>query len=307
MVEDIKLIKKWDVAHFQDIVLMTFWSFMTRRINELMGTPVGADEEPAEETPSQLVADEETAEESPSPVVEDEEPAKAPPSRIVADEDLPPKLVAAAEDLLAAIETMKEAFRPMDFKSMSKDIRQKDEERDALLRQAKALVKAMARMESMPERQAAGQALLESYQRWRIDPKRAYESESLHVGKWLETIWNAPELTAAAELLGLTPMLQRLGEINTEVSTLIMDRTSETAQYRARQQRQKRKAAEARWRTFVLVLNAAAVMDPDEHRYEAFVNIVNVELKDMHQQMRHTRKRNPRQREAAPSSEPQQL
>ena len=65
---------------------------------------------------------------------------------------------------------------------------------------------------------------------------------------------------------------------------------------RSLQQRQRRKESEERWKTFVTVLNAAAVMDPDEQRYEHFVRLVNYEMKELRRQMRHTRRKNPRKR-----------
>lgn len=53
----------------------------------------------------------------------------------------------------------------------------------------------------------------------------------------------------------------------------------------------------ATWRRFVLMLNAAAVMAPDEHRYERFVKLMNYLLKEQKRQMHHIRKKHPRKRE----------
>ena len=99
------------------------------------------------------------------------------------------------------------------------------------------------------------------------------------------------------KLAVLSCMDTRLTELNDEVSTLITDRTNQVADKKAMQQRQKRKEAEARWRTFVVVLNAAAVMDADEHRYETLIGQLNQRLKEMKQQMRHKRRMNPRKKE----------
>lgn len=269
MVEDIRLIRNWDVAHLQDVYLMVFWQSVTEKVTELLGLQVGAGVDEAESGTSQTFA----------------------------DEELPEKLVAAGEALLAAIEAMMQAYRKVNFKAMSEAIRKKDEERDTLLREVKTMVAAMAKMSTMPERQAAGKALQASIEQWQLDPKKEYTQEGTALRAWLEVVAQSAELTAAAEVLELTDILARLGELNEEVSMLIIDRSNEVADKKSMQQRQKRKEAEARWRTFVLVLNAAAVMDADEHRYEALIGQLNQRLKEMKQQMRHTRRMNPRKKE----------
>ena len=149
----------------------------------------------------------------------------------------------------------------------------------------------------MPERQAAGEALQTSIEQWKLDPKKEYTQEGTAVRVWLEVVAKSAELTAAAEVLELTAILARLGELNEEASMLITDRSNEVADKKSMQQRQKRKEAERRWRTFVVVLNAAAVMDADEHRYEALIQYLNLRLKEMKKQMRHKRRMNPRKKE----------
>lgn len=283
MVEDIRLIKNWDVAHLQDGYLMVFWQSVTEKVTELLGLQIGGADGAADSSASQVGGD----------FVE----AESGTSQTFADEELPEKLVAAGEALLAAIEAMMLAYRKVNFKAMSEAIRRKDEERDTLLREVKTMVAAMAKMSTMPERQAAGKALQASIEQWQMDPKKGYSQEGTEVRVWLEVVAQSAELTAAAEVLGLTDILARLGEVNDEVSTLIADRTNQVADKKSMQQRQKRKEAEARWRTFVVVLNAAAVMDADEHRYETLIQYLNLRLKEMKKQMRHTRRMNPRKKE----------
>ena len=41
MVEDIRLIKNWDVAHFQDMLLITFWGYITEEIEKLLASNIG--------------------------------------------------------------------------------------------------------------------------------------------------------------------------------------------------------------------------------------------------------------------------
>ena len=36
MVEDMRLIKNWDVAHFQDKLLMIFWRYVKDQVTELL-------------------------------------------------------------------------------------------------------------------------------------------------------------------------------------------------------------------------------------------------------------------------------
>lgn len=215
MVEDIRLIKNWDVAHLQDVYLMVFWQSVTEKVNELLGLQIGGADGAADSSASQVGGDVDEAESG--------------ASQTFADGELPEKLVAAGEALLAAIEAMMLAYRKVNFKAMSEAIRRKDEERDTLLREVKTMVAAMAKMSTMPERQAAGKALQASIEQWQLDPKKEYTQEGTAVRVWLEVVAKSAELTAAAEVLELTDILARLGEVNEEVSMLIIDRSNEVA------------------------------------------------------------------------------
>lgn len=263
------MIENADVSHLQDVLLEVFWRYVSEKVTALIAAQTDGGEDAETETSAQTSV----------------------------GSELPTKLVAAGEDLLAAIAAMKEAYRKVNTKAMSAEIRKRDEERDGLLREVKALVATMARMSSMPERQVAGQVLQASMAQWKLNPKRAYLIETTAVGTWLQVVAQSAELSAAAETLGLSTMLTRLAVLNDEVTTLINDRSNAIGEKRARQQRRRRKEAEARWRTFVLVLNAAAVMDPDEHRYDHFTGPMNQQLKELKQDMRHTRRMNPRKRD----------
>lgn len=252
MVEDIRLIKNWDVAHFQDKLLMIFWRYVKDQVTELLV----------------------------------EQPGGA----------LPAKLVTASVELLAAITAMFDAFQLVDTKSMSAELKRKDEERDNQLRGVKQMVAAMLRLAQTDEEQAAAKALQQSIDDWKLDPRKGYTVETPLVTEWLKVVADSAELTHAAEMFGLTEPMRRLGELSEEVDSIILDRNVEYMRKRSLQQRQRRKESEERWKTFVTVLNAAAVMDPDEQRYEHFVRLVNYEMKELRRQMRHTRRKNPRKR-----------
>ena len=211
--------------------------------------------------------------------------------------ELPEKLVVAGEQLLASIASMLEAYKKVDFKVMSAEIRMRDEARDSLLRGVKSLVKAMTRLTSLPQQHAAALTLQKSMEPWKLNPKDGYLLETEEVAAWLKNVSESAELTEAVAVLGLTATLARLGELGEEVDQLISDRTEELSRKRSQQQRKRRKESERAWRRFVLVLNAAAVMDSDEHRYEPFVELMNYLLKLEKRQMRHIRKKHPRRRE----------
>lgn len=140
MVEDIQSIKHADVTHLQDILLLIFWKSVRDYVSELFGLPVGEDDD----SPVMKVVG--GGEDDDSPVMKG-----------TGSGELPAKLAAAGEELLAALAAMKEAYRKVDFKELSAEIRKRDKERDSLLRGVKSLVKTMARFSSMPEQQAAAQ------------------------------------------------------------------------------------------------------------------------------------------------------
>ena len=205
-------------------------------------------------------------------------------------------VAASVWSLLAAITAMFDAFQLVDTKSMSAELKRKDEERDNQLRGVKQMVAAMLRLAQTDEEQAAAKALQQSIDDWKLDPRKGYTVETTLVTEWLKVVADSEELTHAAEMFGLTEPMRRLGELSEEVESIILDRNVEFVRKRSLQQRQRRKESEERWKTFVTVLNAAAVMDPDEQRYEHFVRLVNYEMKELRRQMRHTRRKNPRKR-----------
>ena len=124
MVEDIRLIKNWDVAHFQDMLLMIFWRYVKDQVTELLVEQPGG--------------------------------------------TLPAKLVTASVELLAAITAMFDAFQLVDTKSMSAELKRKDEERDNQLRGVKQMVAAMLRLAQTDEEQAAAKALQQSIDDWKL-------------------------------------------------------------------------------------------------------------------------------------------
>ena len=158
MVEDIRLIKNWDVAHFQDKLLMIFWRYVKDQVTELLV----------------------------------EQPGGA----------LPAKLVTASVELLAAITAMFDAFQLVDTKSMSAELKRKDEERDNQLRGVKQMVAAMLRLAQTDEEQAAAKALQQSIDDWGLDPRQAYVLESTVVVEWLMVVAESEELTRAADPCG---------------------------------------------------------------------------------------------------------
>lgn len=277
MVEDIKLIKNWDVAHLQDTLLITFWRYVTETVGQLLEEQGSAD------------------------VVSSDKSSFQPPGA------LPSKLLTAAVELLAAIAAMNEAYMQVNTKAMSAEIKQKDDERDSLLRGVKQMVAAYVRVAPSEAQHVAAVALQQSITDFCLDPRQSYLLENTILCAWLDAVADSPELSQAAALLGLSDSLRRLGELCTEVDSLITERNAEVLRKRSMQQRLRRKESEARWRTFVLVLNAAAVMDPDEQRYEDFVQVMNLELKNLKRQMRHMRKLNPRRRGAAVTSQTEYL
>jgi len=323
MVEDILLIKNSDVCHLQDNLLWVFWDRVEDKVSELLGLQVenydaddrnsfpanvGDDDSPAETNVANVGDDDSPAETNVADVGDDNSSAETNVADVGDDDspgimnvwtgELPAKLVTAGEELLAAIAAMKEAYQRVNFKSMTAEIRKRDEERDSMLRGVKSLVKAMARFSSKPEQQAAAMELLKSMKQWKLNPKEQYLLETEVVHLWLEDVSNSEQLTEAVAVLGLTDILARLGELGEEVSRLISDRNVEEARKQSLQQRQRRKYSEQAWQRFTLVFNAAAVMDPDEHRYDSFVKLMNYLLKQSKREMRHIRKKHPRKRDA---------
>ena len=324
MIEGIEQIKNSDVSHLQDNLLMVFWKTVKEEITELLDSEDKMDFESRTVCKNRGKEKEEGGKEQ-GEVINSLDGREKKEEKIVAESDrwkqevreglkakngceqetievtvsageLPPKLVAVSEELIEAIDAMMMAFKKGDIKAMSDEIRKLDEERDGLLRGLKKMVKAMASMTMMAEKQEAGEALLISMKQWKLDPKKGYVTENLAIRKWIESVTQTPKLSEAAEVLELTESLERLEELNESIEEKLRDRRDEQYKDKLKQQREKRKESERCWRQFVVVLNAAIVMEENERRYQELVTSMNAMLRILKRQMMLTRKKNPRRR-----------
>lgn len=211
--------------------------------------------------------------------------------------NFPPRVEGEFTPWLSA-ETEEQSIYKTERKSdYTRRIKEKDDERDALLREVMRTVKTFASLSIFPDRQAAALLMQPVMQKYKVSPVQGYAAESVAVGQWLEEQMGNGELMQAARTLGIDESIATLQRLNDECSQLIADRNDERSQQTTAALREARRVSDGRWRSLVIALNAAAIMDDDVQRYTDLFRSINEDIKYLSQLSRQRRRQNARGQE----------
>ena len=138
-----------------------------------------------------------------------------------------------------------------------------DQERDALLNQVLTMVDAMRKMDAMPAKKQAAETMAGPLDFYKPTAKMALRDETTQIQQWHQAFSGSAVQEAAAQELGLTQIIANLVTKNSEVETLMGQRSDETAQKADVQLAADRKAVDEAMRDFTQMLNALALTDDD--------------------------------------------
>ena len=147
-----------------------------------------------------------------------------------------------------------------------------DQERDALLNQVLTMVDAMRKMEAMPTKKQAAETLAGPLDFYKPSAKMALRDETTQIQQWYQVYSGNSAQEAAAQELGLTQIIANLITKNTEVETLMGQRSDEMAQKAEAQLAADRKVVDEAMRDFTQMLNALALTSNDPHEYDGIID-----------------------------------
>lgn len=168
----------------------------------------------------------------------------------------------------AYVETRKSVFTP--------EIEAADTESDQLVIGIRQMVEGATRMTFDQERQQQAIRFYDALKKYKIDTKENYLAENNKILQWIEEVESSATLTVAAQTLGLTAAIAQLKTVAQRLRQLITERSqSMPAKERMRNART---AMTVEYRWLITALNAYAMVDQDEVRFEVLINKLNGNL-----------------------------
>lgn len=168
----------------------------------------------------------------------------------------------------AYVETRKSIFTP--------EIEAADNESDQLVIGIRQVAEGATRMSFDQERQQLATRFYDALKKYKIDTHENYLAENNKILQWIEEVEGSAMLGAAAQTLGLTSAIAQLKTVAQRLRQLITDR-AQTMPAKERM-RNARTAMTVEYRWLITALNAYAMVDQDEQRFEVLINKLNGNL-----------------------------
>lgn len=179
------------------------------------------------------------------------------------------RYTSAYEELDSAyVETRKSIFTP--------EIEAADTESDQLVIGIRQMAEGATRMTFDQERQQQAIRFYDALKKYKIDTKENYLAENNKILQWIEEVETSMQLEMAAQTLGLTAAIAQLKTVAQRLRQLITDR-AQTMPAKERM-RNARTAMTVEYRWLITALNAYAMVDQDEQRFEVLINKLNGNL-----------------------------
>ena len=171
-----------------------------------------------------------------------------------------------------AFEKEDQDYRTSQKSDLTALIEAADQERDALLTQVTTMVDAMRKMDAMPAKKQAAETLAGPLDFYKPTAKMALRDETTQIQQWHQVFSGSAVQEAAAQELGLTQIIANLMTKNTEVETLMGQRSDETRAKAEVQLAEDRKAVDEAMRDFTQMLNALALTDDDPTLFDVLID-----------------------------------
>lgn len=163
----------------------------------------------------------------------------------------------------------------------AEDIAKADHECDQLLRGLRMLVRAHC-LDLDPQRAEAARRLRDRIRHDRLSPRDYYDTEAFSLRSWADAVMEDDTLRAAAELLDMTDLIQRLRSAALRLSSLIGQRNEYRSTRPVGAHQAARKATDRHYRWLVHALNACAtyrwLSDGDPDRYDELIRTLNEDI-----------------------------
>ena len=153
------------------------------------------------------------------------------------------------------------------------EIEAADNESDQLVIGIRQVAEGATRMTFDQQRQQQATQFYEAMKKYKIDTHENYLAENNKIMQWIEEVEGSLILQNAAQALGLTSAIAQLKTVAQRLRQLITDRSA-TMPAKERM-RNARTAMTSEYRWLITALNAYALIDSDEERFNVLVNALN--------------------------------
>ena len=191
----------------------------------------------------------------------------------------PTRLAAQITVFDGCYDRLNRAYRPVQTANETKLIHDADTKCDKLYMAMRQATEPQTRFDFDPTRQ--GQALMvwNNMNKYRIDVNENMQSENNKLQQLCEDFDTDAELAAAATAIGIADYVTQLKAAVAELRQLLTQRHDNRQDYG--EMKAARAAMEPEWKLLCRLTNAYALVDDDEHRFDALITTMNRELDDL--------------------------
>ena len=191
----------------------------------------------------------------------------------------PEKVDAAFTPFNSAVAAVDSAYRQSRASDYTQQIADEDTRRDNLYKQLVNMVKMYMKFSFDAEKKEAAELLWNIIRKYNVDTAENYSEESVKLQQMLQELDRNYQAELRIKKLGLESLIGQLSTANEQVRTLMGHRNDERMYQVKAALTTARTEADAEYRSFILALNAAAVMDESEYRYEELISQINELIK----------------------------
>lgn len=196
------------------------------------------------------------------------------------DEDKRPKKLSDQwSALMQAWLALDSAYLLSSKSALTAEIKKKDDERDALLSSLRDIVNGYARQTTDAEKQAAALKIQEIDKKYGIKTRERYEEEGVRLAQMIQELERNYQIELAMKALGTSAMLAQLKAANEECRRLVDLRNQERSYVEKGQMQAARAEMEVQYPLTIRLINALALADDDEYRYEELVRLLNEDIR----------------------------
>ena len=192
-----------------------------------------------------------------------------------AESHLPARVQPYFTALASTVGSVDSAYKQSRASDLTKRIADEDTRRDNLYTALKNQVQMYLKFDFDKEMQEAAQLLWNIIKKYGIDVTENYSEESGKLQQMLQELDTNYQAELRLKKLGLESLVSQLKTANEAVRTLMSQRNDERTYQQKAALTTARKEADEAYKDFVLMLNAAALMDESGQTYEELFSRIN--------------------------------
>lgn len=191
-------------------------------------------------------------------------------------DDAPRKVAEQLERFNTAYQALDDAYKTSTYSLDTEALSKADDDCDRTFMGIKKMVGAQQAFDFNPTVKEAADRMMQAIAKYDISTDEDYLGENNKLQQLLQDVTNVVALKADARTLGLTEAFTQLADKVDLVRKLITRREMGKAPKGA--MKAARNAMEPEYRWLIAILNAAALMDDDEHRFDTLITTLNANI-----------------------------